>query len=161
MRQSCFALLTFVLLSLPSTANALDNRAALQGLTVARVVFDINQGNPGRLLLRLKMIETTFQQLADADIKPQFVLAFRGKASFLLTKGEKYVATEDLATKRKIEEWIERFDQRGIPLEQCALAASLLNIDNKDFLPAIKVVANGYVSLLGYQNQGYAFIPME
>jgi len=153
-------LLLFLLYS-PVTAAELRNDAALDGLTEAKVVFDINQGDLSRLLLRLKFVDKTYNQLAAFGATPKMVLAFRGKASRYVTQGEDYVPSTDLPNKHKVEKWIAEFKQRGMVLEQCALAANLLKIDVEEFLPQIKVVANGYISLIGYQNKGYAFIPMD
>ena len=138
-----------------------DNRDALKGLTTARAVFDINQGDPKILALRLRLIDETYRQMVEANANPRFVLTFRGQASLLLTQGDKYVAAEDLPMKQDIEQLLRKLKDQGMPLEQCAIAARLLSIDTADFLPEVKVVANGYVSLIAYQNRGYAFIPME
>jgi DsrE/DsrF/DsrH-like protein len=113
------------------------------------------------LLLRLKFVEKTYNQLIQFGTKPSFVLAFRGKASRYVTLGEDYLHPDDLAGKRKVEEWIAQFSKQGMTLEQCALAAELQKIDTEEFLPQIEVVANGYISMIGYQNKGYAFVPMD
>ena len=159
------SLLLFIVFSSALFGTALaaqfDNRDALEGLTTTRAVFDINQGDPKILALRLKLIEETYRQLREAGADPRFVLTFRGQASLFLTRGEKYIAPDDLPLKNEIELLLNQFGEHGMPLEQCAIAARLLNIDTADFLPGIKIVANGYTSLIGYQNRGYAFIPME
>ncbi len=152
-----------ILLLLYGSVSAAEfrNDAALAGLNATKAVFDINQGDPEVLLLRLNLIDQTYRQLNAFGTPPQFVLAFRGKASRYVTAGEEYVKPFDLPYKKQIEEWISQFKQRGMVLEQCALAANMLNIDTGKFLPQIKVVANGYISLIGYQNQGYALVPMD
>ncbi len=145
----------------PLTSHAFDNRGALAGLDQARAVFDINQGNPALLSLRLRLVEESWQQLHDSGLKPQFVLTFRGRASRFLTKGTGSVSRQEENLKSDIQERLRSLHRRGIPLEQCAIAAELSQIDPGDFIPEVTVVANGYVSLIGYQNRGYAFIPME
>lgn len=145
----------------PVSATELRNDAALAGLTETKVIFDINQGEPSKLLLRLKLIDQTYRQLGEFGIPAKFVLAFRGKASRYVTVGEDYLKPADIALKNKIEDWIVRFKQQGMVLEQCALAAQMQKIDLSEFLPQLEVVANGYISLIGYQNKGYAFVPMD
>lgn len=145
----------------PLSMAEINNRDALEGLAEMKAVFDINQGNPDILKLRLELIEMTYQQLKKAGVSPHFILAFRGKASFFLTAGMKYIDIADRKVQKEIHALLEMFSNRGIPLEQCAIAASLAGIDNEDFIPQIRVVTNGYISLMGYQNKGYAFIPME
>lgn len=153
----CLCLFSFATLS----SAEMSNRAALAELSEVKAVFDINQGNPDTLKLRLQLIEMSYQQLKKAGVKPDFILTFRGKASFFLTAGMKHIAIEDRDAQQEIHALLEMFSNRGIPLEQCAIAASLAGIDYEDFIPQIEVVTNGYVSLMGYQNKGYAFIPME
>lgn len=145
----------------PLFAAELNNQDALQGLTETKAVFDINQGNPDILALRLQLVEKTYTQLKAAETAPKFVLTFRGKASNFLTKGETHIDVEDREKKQQIEKLLKHLSQIGIPLEQCAIAAQLAKIDPGDFLPNVKVVANGYVSLIGYQNRGYALVSME
>jgi hypothetical protein len=142
-------------------ATEFNNRDALQGVAETKAVFDINQGNPEILLLRLQLVEKTFEQLKAAGKSPKFVLTFRGKASNFLTIGDKYILEEDQSIKQEIKVLLEKLSQLGLPLEQCAIAAGLAKINTDDFLPQIKIIANGYTSLIAYQNRGYAFIPME
>ena len=152
--------LLFVPLNLAFAAE-FNNQDALHGLTETKAAFDINQGDPDILALRLQLVEETYQQLKIAGTAPKFVLVFRGKASNFLTTGETYIDPKDREKKQKIETLLQHLNQRGMPLEQCSIAAHLAKIDTDDFLPFIKVVANGYTSLIGYQNQGYALVPME
>ncbi|WP_321365456.1 DsrE family protein [uncultured Desulfuromusa sp.] len=155
-----FTCLLFVPFNLVSAAE-FNNDDALQGLTATRAVFDINQGNPDILALRLQLIKKTYQQLSSAGKNPQFVLTFRGKASPFLTAGKTYIDQKDREKKLQIEKLLRYLNRLGFPLEQCAIAADLAKINTNDFLPYITVVANGYTSLIGYQNQGYALISME
>lgn len=159
-RLLLFTCLLFVPINLVSAAE-FNNDDALQGLTATRAVFDINQGNPNILVLRLQLIKKTYQQLHSAGKNPEFVLTFRGKASHFLTTGETYIDQEDREKKLQIEELLRSLSLFGFPLEQCSIAAALAKINTDDFLPYINVVANGYTSLIGYQNQGYALISME
>jgi intracellular sulfur oxidation DsrE/DsrF family protein len=71
------------------------------------------------------------------------------------------VPDEAKDAKREARQWIERFRKNGFAVEQCAIAAEMLDIDLKDFIPEVEIVQNGYVSIVGYQQQGYAFLPMD
>jgi len=134
---------------------------ALKGLTRVKIVCDVNVGDPKLLLKRMELLDKTWRQLAAAGMKPTVVMAFRGKASFFITKGEDYVAKEAQGAKREMRAWIERFKEAGFTIEQCALAAEMLDIEVKAFLPQVEVVENGYVSLIGYQQQEYALLPLD
>ncbi|MDX2495033.1 MAG: DsrE family protein [Desulfuromusa sp.] len=161
MRNFFILVLLLIIPDYSLAVGQLDNKNALQGVTEAKAVFDINQGDPAILKTRLQLIERTYNQLKTANTSPKFVLTFRGQASYFLTTGKKYVAEKDHEIKLEIKTLVERLKLLGLPLEQCAIAAGMAKISTDDFLPQIKVVANGYTSLIGYQNKGYAFIPME
>jgi len=160
MKKLCM-LLMILLLASSLPAAQLENENALKGLSEAKVIFDINVGKPNLLLLRLKFVDKTYQELLKFGVTPKFVLAFRGQASRYVTAGEDYLHPDDLAEKRQVEDWIRQFSKAGMQLEQCAMAAELQRIELDEFMPEIEVVANGYISLIGYQNQGYAFVPMD
>jgi intracellular sulfur oxidation DsrE/DsrF family protein len=43
-------------------------------------------------------------------------------------------------------------------MEQCSVAAHEQGIKPDKVMPAIKVVGNGFISLMAYQARGYAYI---
>ncbi len=161
MRKSVM-IVALVLLSVAiAIAGPAPKVKSLTGLKQVKFVVDVNVGNPKLLVTRMELLNRTYQQLASAGMKPVIVVAFRGRASLFITKGEGYVDPEEKNAKLEMKSWIERFKQAGFQIEQCAIAAGMLNIDVTDFLPQVEVVENGYVSLIGYQLQGYAFLPMD
>jgi uncharacterized protein len=96
-----------------------------------------------------------------AGITPIFIIGIRGKASNFFTKGNNYVLETDLPDKEQISALVTKLSVMKIGLEQCRIAAGFEGIAVTDFLPQIKLVANGYVSMIGYQAQGYSFVPMD
>ena len=67
----------------------------------------------------------------------------------------------DLAVKKKILAQVVRLKAMGLRLEQCGLAADMQGIARTDFLPQLEMVGNGYVAMITYQGQGYAYVPMD
>jgi hypothetical protein len=157
--------MTFLLVAVTArigpAAETYNNSNALTGVRETKVYFDVNVGEPAKLLNRLQLIDATYDQLVAAGISPLFVVGIRGKASNYFTRGDDYVLDTDLPVKRQIEAGIDRFKARHYRLEQCYIAAGLQDIDVVDFLPQLEVVASGYVSMIGYQSKGYAFVPMD
>ncbi len=154
-------LLSACLFLFPFASLAFDNKIALADITEVKAVFDVNQGNPDKLLLRLQLVDKSWQQLSVKNISANFVLVFRGAASHYLTLDENDISILDMDIRKTIQEQIKTLHQRGIHLEQCAIAAQLLQLNPQKFMPEINIVENGYVSLVAYQNRGYAFIPMD
>jgi intracellular sulfur oxidation DsrE/DsrF family protein len=161
MKKFLLSILCFFYIFSISYAGQLQTESALRGLTTVKLVCDVNVGDPALLLTRMYLLDETYSQLLDAGIKPVIVVAFRGKATPFITRGDKYVANEHRQYKHEMKDWIDLFDGLGFTIEQCAIAAKANHIDPKDFLPHVKIVKNGYISLVGYQNQGYALLPMD
>ncbi len=142
-------------------AEPLNNKTALRGLTETKFVVDVTIGEPELLLLRMNLLDSTYSQLIDAGVTPTVVVAFRGKASRFITKSDKYLPLEHQKYRLEMKTVLELFNELGFTLEQCGIAAAAQKIDPEDFFPQVKVVQNSYISLIGYQNQGYAFVPMD
>ena len=143
-------------------ASAARNQGnALAGVRTADVYFDVNVGEPGKLRTRLELIETTYAQLVAAGFSPRVVIGIRGKASNYFTKDATHVIETDLPFKKEIAAKVAKFRGMGFAVEQCRIAAGLQEIDAADFLPQVEIVDNGYISMIGYQAQGYAFVPMD
>ena len=155
--------LLIVMLFLPvnTFANQPTDASALKDLTTVKVICDVNVGDPKLLLRRIELIDQTYTQLIDAGIQPSFVVAFRGPASKYVTKGTGHVASENHSIKKEIQGWITQFHENGFSLEQCAIAARGQKVSYGDVLPQITIVQNGYISIIAYQNKGYALLPMD
>jgi hypothetical protein len=163
LKISCLVLMGFIVLlsCRPAMADEFSNKRALVNISKVRAYYDVNVGIPAKLVTRLRLIDKTYDQLVSAGVTPNFIIGFRGKASYFVTKGDDYVFDEDIPAKKKVLKYIQTLKARGIVLEQCHIAASLHNIDPKDFLSEIEVVQNGYISMIGYQAKGYSQIPMD
>jgi intracellular sulfur oxidation DsrE/DsrF family protein len=161
MKKRPLVFLCVLLIASGASAGQAGNAKSLKGLQNVKFVVDVNVGDPDLLLKRMDLLDRTYRQLVDSGRKPTVVVAFRGRASLFITKGDGSGSSEMRDAKLDMKKWIERFAALGFTLEQCAIAAEMLGIDVKDFLPQIDVVENGYVSLIGYQQQGYAFLPMD
>jgi intracellular sulfur oxidation DsrE/DsrF family protein len=153
-----FLFLTLSVLPVQAAENFSDS---LTGLSKVNVVVDLNQSKSNLLDLRLKLIKQTYVQIKETGKTPDFVVAIRGGASVFMTKSDKYVDSSDAGLKKIIHERIKEMTKMGIRFQQCDVALNLLHIDSEDIIPEIEVVANGYVTLIGYQNKGYALLPME
>jgi uncharacterized protein len=161
--RTILALTIFLFLYLPVAAftDEYANRRALNNISTAKTYFDVNMGIAKKLVTRLKLIDTTYEQLQAAGVRPEFVVGFRGKASRFVTKGNDYVFDEDLEEKKKVHTLVKRLQERGIPMEQCLIATGFQNVAPEDILPEIELVQNGYVSMIGYQVKGFAQVPMD
>ena len=139
-------------------AAADDNPVA--GLKEAKIAFDITAGEPNRMLLILNTIEETREGFVRQGITPRFVLAFRGPASLLTQTDLSRFKPEERETATKVAAKLKQL--RGTPgierLDQCSIAMRGQKVDKAQINPDVTVVENGWVTLVGYQAKGYAYI---
>jgi intracellular sulfur oxidation DsrE/DsrF family protein len=161
MKKILIVCVVVFLIPMVAIAEPLNNKMAVKGLTETKFVVDVTVGDPELLMLRMDLLDTTYSQLIDAGVTPTVVVAFRGKASRFITKNAKYLPPEHQKYRFEMKTLLEMFNELGFTIEQCGIAAAAQKINPKDFFPQVRVVQNSYISLIGYQNQGYAFLPMD
>ena len=157
-----YLLLVFTILVIPQTVISKDHGgiAALANLSELKIYFDVKADSAGKVEKRMQWILDTYEQAKQQGLQTSFIIGFRSQASFFVTKGDDYIDDSEIVKKEKIEKWLLRFRKMGIIQEQCGLSAELFEIDEEDFLPEVSVVKNSFVSIAGYQNKGYAYVPM-
>ena len=155
---ACLAMATFMLVSIG--AMAADDKAALTDLKEVKVGFDLKEGDGKLLLSRIEIIDETRQSLIQQGVKPHFILAFRGPATKLVQTDPAQIKPQDREMATKIAAKIKQMGASpGIEeFEQCAVAAREQGTNVEMVLPEIRVVGNGFISLMAYQAKGYAYI---
>ncbi len=134
---------------------------ALKNVNEGKVVWDVTVGNPKKLLLMLKVIEETYYDLINQNVKPDMVFAFHGPVMKLITTESPDLALDEEEAHEEVLELLTSFSQkRGVKMESCSISSRLLNIENDTIISEIKPVGNTFVSLIGYQKQGYSLIPI-
>ena len=135
-----------------------DNPIA--GLKEAKVAFDITAGEPGRLLNVLNTIDETREGFIKHGVTPHFVLAFRGPATLLTQTDLSRLKPEDRETAARIAAKLKQLrGAAGIErLDQCSIAMRGQKVDKAQVNPDVTVVENGWITLVGYQAKGYAYI---
>ncbi|NIQ96327.1 MAG: DsrE family protein, partial [Desulfuromonadales bacterium] len=58
----------------------------------------------------------------------------------------------------KFQETLRQMKKDGVKLEVCLYAAQVLGVDAEKIIPEVDRVGNGFVSVVGYQRQGYAVV---
>lgn len=138
-----------------------DNSRSLAGVQKASIYFDVSLKDDELLVFRMDLLDRTIKTLEESGLEVSAVVGIRGHASRFITKDDHYVLDEQIDNKKKIQQWVKRLSDRGVVIEQCSVAAGMHDIATDDFLPEVTIVGNGYVSLVGYQAQGYSVVPMD
>jgi len=148
----------FILSMIILTSVGFAQPNSLKGLDTAKLVVDLNQGNAKKLKTRIGLILETMDNITEHGTKIDVVVAVRGGASNFMTINDDHIDEDEGKIKAQISNLTSELAKRGVKLEQCAVALRFLKIDAKEVQPKFKVVQNGYVSLIGYQNKGYAVV---
>lgn len=143
-------MMLFLAIIVPArAADAPNDREALSGLKTARAVFDVRAPDRERLIFNLELIKETAEGMAAQRVKPQMIVTFRGPGIRLLTREQ---AADEIAP------LIAELKGMGVRFEVCTVATRIFKVDKATILPDIVLVGNSLISLIGYQNRGYALV---
>ncbi len=129
-----------------------NDHAALAGLKTAKVIFDVRVADLDKLVFNLRLFSETMEGMTAQGVKPEMVVAFRGPTVKLLTAAALDEEALDL---------LRTLQKKGVQFEACAVAMRVLKVDAAGLVPEVKLVANVFNSLIGYQNKGYAMIAIN
>lgn len=134
---------------------------ALKGLKSVKAVFDVRTGNPKSAALSLKLIQDTCKDknIIAVTKEPAFAVIFIGPSVKLISKNKEGFSPEEQKNLDEIATAISEMSRDGIKLEICLFAAKVFGVDPDSVLSGIKHVPNGWVSLIGYEAQGYSLVP--
>jgi intracellular sulfur oxidation DsrE/DsrF family protein len=129
-----------------------NDREALAGLKIAKVIFDVRVADLEKLVFNLRLFNETMEGIAAQGVKPEMVVTFRGPTVKILNAA----ALDDEA-----RNLFRDLKKKGVQFEACAVAMRILKVDQAGLVPEVKLVANVFNSLIGYQNKGYATIAIN
>ena len=104
--------------------------------------------------------DITRKQLIESGVTPRMVLAFRGDASYYTQTNLSMVKEADRADALKIAAQLRELRKaNGVEaLEQCNVPLASRKLKPADVMQEVKLVPNGWISLVAYQQKGYAYI---
>ena len=124
-------------------------------------VFLVDIGEAKKLNFYLEVIQGTYKGMKDQGVDPDFVLVFIGPSvKYLSTLPSAETEQAAGGVLMEIESNVEALATLGVKQEVCAVATRVFGIDNKTLLPGLTLVGDGFISLIGYQSQGYHLVPV-
>lgn len=151
----------FLLLSTSFANDAIDDAAALADLKVGKGVFLLDFTSPKKTALYLEVIRGTHAGMRRQGVEPDFVLVFIGQTvAFLSTEPGDEIALQFEDELQSIAASVEELHKLGVRMEVCAVATKVFGIDNNTILSNMDIVGDGFISLIGWQNQGYKLVPI-
>lgn len=160
--QTTLLILTLTLVSsLSQASNSINDRAALADLKVGKAVFLIDIADAKKMNFYLEVIQGTFKGMQAQGVTPDFVMVYIGPSvQYLTTSPAAEIEKNHSAVLMEIESNVEKLAALGIRQEICAVATDVFGIDNKTLLADLDLVGDGFISLIGYQAQGYHLVPV-
>jgi intracellular sulfur oxidation DsrE/DsrF family protein len=151
----CLMLLAFA--AVPAMAS---EYAALEGVKGLDSVFDFTLASPSMATIVLPAIKGVHE---DKNVRalaapPRTVIVFHGGATKLISTDRTGFDKADYEALDKVAELIRQYRKDGIKMEVCMYAVKVLDIDPATLMPEIDQVGNGFISVLGYQAQGYSLV---
>lgn len=140
---------------------AIDDAAALQGVQEGRGVFLLDFDSPRKTALYMEVIRGTHRRLERQGAEPDLVVVFIGPTvQHLTTEPPDELDMRHGEQLASIRESARALADRGVRMEVCAVATDVFGVDNDSILPEMEVVGDGFVSLIGWQAQGYHLVPV-
>ncbi|MAT65639.1 MAG: hypothetical protein CMN57_08340 [Gammaproteobacteria bacterium] len=160
--QYTLLMLSLVLATSQGHASSrINDSAALADLKVGQAVFLIDIADAKKMNFYLEVIQGTYKGMQAQGVTPDFVMVYIGPSvQYLSTAPNADVEDRHGAVLMEIESNVEKLAALGIEQEICAVATDAFGIDNETLLPELNLVGDGFISLIGYQAQGYHLVPV-
>ncbi|MDD2582700.1 MAG: DsrE family protein [Desulfuromonadaceae bacterium] len=150
-----FSLAILVFSAIPAAAGEYVSLTGVKGLDS---VFDFSLGSPEAAAVIFPAILDVHQnrEVRSLPAAPRTVIVFHGSAVKLISTDRKGMEKNDMAAYDKVAEFIRQLKKAGIKMEVCMYAVKVFGVDPATLMPEIDRVGNGFISVLGYQAQGYS-----
>ncbi len=145
----------------PAAEPPINDARALADLKTGKGVFLVDIGDAKKLNFYLEVIQGTHQGMRSQGVEPDFVLVYIGPSVKYLTGSPTQEIEASLGgLLLDIESNVAKLAALGIRQEICAVATRVFGIDNANLYPGLSLVGDGFISLIGYQAQGYHLVPV-
>jgi intracellular sulfur oxidation DsrE/DsrF family protein len=150
--------LLFALVASAAAAGGYDN--ALKDVKGIKALFNFSQGSPGVANVLFWAVKNVYEDQATTSLreKPQMAIVFHGPAVKLISTDRSNFKKEDLEEIDKFQTMVRQMKKDGVKFEVCLYAAKVMKVDPATILPEIDRVGNGFISVVGYQAQGYSVV---
>ena len=150
-----FALLGMLLI----THSPAAEYASIEGVESTDAVFDFRIGDPETALAHFGLIHDMIKDpnMRVNDTQPEIIIVFVGPSVKLVSTESEFEAGKQKHL-GAVADKISEMSDDGIRFVICMTAAHVFDIDPDTILPEVDKVRNGWITLIGYQQQGYAMI---
>jgi len=139
-------------------AGEYDN--ALKDVKGIKVVYDVSPGDPAVNNVVFWAVRNVYQDKAVTSLpqKPEVAVVFHGPVVKLLSSDRSGFDAKAVAEIDKFQATLREMKKEGVVLEVCVYALKVFGVDPATIMPEIDQVGNGFISVAGYQAQGYSVV---
>lgn len=159
---SRYLILMVIFIFMVGTASA-GEYEALDGVKRVKTVFDVSIGSPQVANLVFWAVKNVYEDSSVQGLPepPKVAVVFHGPAVKMISSDRKGFTAEDNEALDKFAAMIREMKKDGVKIEVCQYALKVLGVDPSTILPEIDQVGNGFISIAGYQAQGYSVITIN
>ena len=152
--------LTIALIAAPAASS---EYVALDGVKQVKAVFDVSLGSPKIANIVFWAVKNVYEDESVRALSkpPQVVVVFHGPAVKLISTNHKDFKDSDKEALDEFANMIRQMKKDGVKLEVCLYAVKVLGVDPATILPEVDKVGNGFISVVGYQAQGYSVVTID
>jgi uncharacterized protein len=152
--------LLFSAFAIAPQAFAADYENALKNVEQVKAVFDVSSESAKFANAVFWAVENVYQDETVNSLPdpPEAAVVFHGPVVKLLSNDSANHEGQDPTDVAKFQEQLAKMRNDGVTLEVCGYALKVLAVDPETMIPAVTVVPNGFVSIVGYQAQGYEVV---
>ena len=153
-------LLCIVLIAIPAMS---DEYPALKGVKGVKTVFDVSQGSPQVANVVFWAIRNVQEDKSTRSLSepPQVAVVFHGPAVNMISTDRNGFKDSDNKALDQFANTIREMKNNGARIEVCDYALKVMGVDPATILPEVDHVGNGFISIAGYQAQGYSTITIN
>lgn len=162
LKQLMFVIIFFTgSVSVMADTVTINDASALGKLKTGKGVFLVDIGDVKKLNFYLEIIQGTHKNMQRQGVGADFVLVYIGPSvKYLSNESAEKNPGVDESLLMEIESNIEALAELGIRQEVCSVATEVFGIKNDSLFDDLKIVGDGFISLIGYQSQGYHLVPV-
>jgi uncharacterized protein len=159
---STFVIFLFVVLLTAAPASS-DEYAALKGIDGIKAVFDVSLGSPAMANIVFGAVKGVYTDKNTQALSrpPKIAVVFHGPAVKLISTNREGFRAADYKALDAFADTIRQMKKDGVKLEVCDYALKVLGVDPASILPEVDHVGNGFISVIGFQAQGYSYVTID
>ena len=137
--------------------------AALKGVKSVKTVFDVSQGSPQTANIVFWAVNNVNDDKSVRALSepPQVAVVFHGPAVKMISTDRSGFKESDNEALDRFATLVQEMKKDGVTFEVCDYALKVMGVDPETVLPEVDHVGNGFISIAGYQAQGYSVITIN